>query len=336
MFILIFIVNNTNGDNMKNKYRNSDLALESLSEAVLDEDYTYSYEEQDDIKVEVYKIIKESHHYSKGSYIEISFNTYNHMNTIIQLMSKYLTGLIHNLVHKEDPVIVVVGLGNREFSCDAIGPLSLSHINATHHYHISDRHKDHLYDYICIIPDVTAQSGIESALYVESIVKDFNADLVIAIDSLRAFSYEKLCKVIQINDTGIYPGSGIGNHRKGINQESLGIPVIGIGVPTVIHASSLINHVFDMIEGYFHESIKESSDLKIEKRGKYDGRLSVHQRKIILGELGQLSLKQREQLLYEIISPIDMNYILTHKQIDFDIRILSRIISETINNLRNI
>ncbi len=320
---------------MKNKRLNSDLAIESLHKAIKDQDYTYNIEKYDDVKIESYHILKENYDYNKGTYIEMSFESYQNMNTIITQLKKQIKKLIHSLTHKIDPTILIVGLGNKDLSCDALGPSSVSLINATHHYHISDRHSQFLYDYICIIPNVSAQSGLETASYVEAIVKEHNVDLVIAIDSLRAFDYEKLCKVIQINNVGIYPGSGIGNHRKGINEMNLNVPVIGIGVPTVIHASSLVNGVFSLIEGYFHESMQLSSKLKVGHRDKYEGVLNQYQRKMIFGELGDLSVLQREQLLTEILSPLDYNYIFSHKQIDFDIKILSRIISDALNEIKN-
>ncbi len=336
MFNIFFHVNTKIGENMKNKRYVSDLAFEVLEGALVNQDYTYKEEKIKDIKIETYEILKESdlYHYDIGTYIEISFSSYEYMNVIADTMSTHIKKLIKSF-DINDPTILIVGLGNKDLSCDALGPFTLSSLNATHHYDMMQRHSEHLYDYICIIPGVSAQSGIESASYVESIVKDFDVDIVIAIDSLCAKNYEKLCHVIQINNTGIYPGSGIGNHRKGINQRTLNVPVLAIGVPTVIHASSLVNDVFALIEGYFHESMHDSSLLKVGKRDKYEGKLSDTQRKMILGELGQLTKIQREHLLKEILVPLDYRLVLSDKQIDFDIRILSKIISSSLNQLKN-
>lgn len=315
---------------MKNKRYMSDLAFESLKGALKDQDYTYNKQNFKNISVETYEVLKESdlYHYDKGTYIEISFPSYNDIETIIETISIHLKKLIAS-INKTDPTILIVGLGNKDLSCDALGPMSLSLINPTHHYELMNRHSDHLYDYICVTPGVSGQSGVESAEFIESLVKDFHVDLVIAIDSLCARSYEKLCHVIQINNTGIYPGSGIGNHRKGLNQRTLNVPVIAVGVPTVIHASSLVNDVFSLIESYFHESVGQLSNDKSNEK------LSEYQRELILGELGKLSESKREQLLCEILYPLDYRLILSDKQIDYDIKILSKIISSSLNHLRN-
>ena len=330
MFNRFFIVNTKIGENMKNKRYISDLAFESLEGAKKDHDYRYCKDKIKDITIEKFEILKESdsYHYDIGTYIEISFDSYNNSELLIELLSKQIKNLIKD-INKNDPTILIVGLGNKDLSADAIGPMSVSLINPTHHYELIDRHSNHLYDYICVIPGVSGQSGIESASFTECLVKDFDVDLVIAIDALCAKNYEKLCHVIQVTNTGIYPGSGIGNHRKALNQRTLNVPVIAIGIPTVIHTSSLVNDVFALIENYFHESI----DKMIHENN--ESKLSINQRKLILGELGQLSNKQREQLLYEILDPLDYRLVLSDKQIDFDIKILSRIIALSLNHLSN-
>lgn len=331
MFNRFFIVNTKIGEKMKNKRYISDLAFESLEGAKKDHDYRYHKDKIKDITIEKFEILKESdiYHYDIGTYIEISFDSYINSEILIELLSQQIKNLIKD-IDINDPTILIVGLGNKDLSSDAIGPMSVSMINPTHQYELIDRHGEHLYDYICVIPGVSGQSGIESASFTESIVKDFHVDLVIAIDALCAKNYEKLCHVIQITNTGIYPGSGIGNHRKALNQRTLNVPVIAIGVPTVIHTSSLVNDVFSLIENYFHNSI----DKIISEDNKKESKLSDYQRKLILGELGQLSNKQREQLLCEILDPLDYRLVLSDKQIDFDIKILSRIISSSLNHIR--
>ena len=138
--------------------------------------------------------------------------------------------------------ILVVGLGNPELTPDSIGPKTASMVNATMHLKTFDR-KTFL-NFECseiavFVPGVMAKTGIESSEAVISIAERFNPDVVFAIDALASRAAERLGSTIQISNTGIFPGSGIGNRRAPINESSLGIPVIAIGVPTVINAALL-------------------------------------------------------------------------------------------------
>ena len=135
--------------------------------------------------------------------------------------------------------ILVVGLGNAELTPDSVGPKSALQVNATMHLAPADRQiaKNIECSGIAIcIPGVMAKSGLDSVTTVKAISEKQSFDAVIAIDSLASLSPERLGKTIQISDTGIIPGSGIGCRRTPLNKESLGVPVIAIGVPTVINS----------------------------------------------------------------------------------------------------
>ena len=235
---------------------------------------------------------------------------------------------------KIDPMILFVGLGNETLTSDAIGPRTIKHLRATHHYPLDERHHQQYYDSLCIAPGVMAHTGMETADIISCLVSEYHPDLIIAIDALCAQSYEKICHVIQMNNVGIYPGSGIGNHRKSITESSMGVPVIAIGIPTVIHVSSLVSDVYNLLEGYFKESLDPSTALKVGKRKRYEGRLNEVQRRLILGEIGQLDEQKRVQLLNEVLNPIENQFVMSDKQIDFDIEMISKILSTSINNLR--
>ena len=116
---------------------------------------------------------------------------------------------------------------------------TLNLIRATHHYSIEERHRHQYYDTMCIAPGVMAHTGMETADLLLALVQEFQPDLVIAIDALCAQSDEKICRVIQMNNVGIYPGSGIGNHRKNISEATMGVPVLAIGVPTAVSYTHL-------------------------------------------------------------------------------------------------
>jgi spore protease len=319
---------------MKDYYNSSDLANESLARAIEKKDYHKSIEIVNDIKIEVFEILRKNKIYPHdiGKYVEISFQDFN-KDEIIKQCSLQINQFIKE-INKQDPLILIVGLGNETLASDAIGVKSVKHIKATHHLLNEERHFNHYYNIICVTPNVMAYSGVESADYVYALKEEFKPDLIICIDALCAKSYKKISHVIQINNVGIYPGSGIGNHRKAINKVTMDIPVIAIGIPTVIHVSSLVNEVFQLMEGYFHESLKPASSLKVGKRKEYNGRLNEKQREMIMGELGKLNDSQRESLFYEVMTPLENQMILCDKQIDLDLEVLSEILSQSINNLR--
>lgn len=321
---------------MQKYYTRSDLANESLEKAKEKEDYQRTVKEIDHVKIETFEILRRNDLYPHeiGKYIELSFKDYDEIDSIIQQSTLQIKQLIQESVSKIDPLVMIIGLGNDTLTSDAIGPRSLKYIRATHHIELSVRHENQYYDTICITPNVMAKSGMETADYIRALKEELKPDLLIVIDALCARSYEKICRVIQMNNVGIYPGSGIGNHRKAITKVTMDIPVIAIGVPTVIHVSSLVNEVFCLMEGYFHESMSPSHSLKVGKRKKYSGKLTEGQREMIMGELGKLNEENRQKLFYEILSPLENQMVLCDKQIDFDLEMISKILSKSINDLR--
>lgn len=140
--------------------------------------------------------------------------------------------------------VMVVGLGNREVTPDALGPWVVDNLFVTRHlireYGEEFKKKNHLRCVSAIAPGVMAQTGMEAAEIVQGIMKETKPSVVLAIDALAARSVSRLNTTIQISDTGINPGSGIGNHRKALNEESLGVKVIALGVPSVVHASTIV------------------------------------------------------------------------------------------------
>lgn len=336
MIIFFYFGKYIYGETMKNYYIRSDLATETLERAKENKDYRRRVVEENNIKVESFEILQTSDQYphGKGHYVEITFKDYENVDTISKHFEGTLQHFIKSMTNTVDPLILVIGLGNDTLTSDAIGPRTVQHVRATHHYDLEQRHELHYYNTMCMIPGVMAHTGVETADAVQGMVDMYKPDLIIAIDALCAQSYEKVCRVIQMNNVGIYPGSGIGNHRKSITQTSMGIPVIGIGVPTVIHVSSLVSDVYNLIEGYFKESLNPATALKVGKRKRYEGKLDDVQRKLILGEIGQLDEQQRVQLLREVLDPIESQFVMSDKGIDLDLEMISKILSNSINSLR--
>ncbi len=139
--------------------------------------------------------------------------------------------------------VLVVGLGNREVTADAIGPLTVDQLLVTRHlFPVEKEASEQLKKYrkvSALVPGVMAQTGMETMELLRGIVEETHPDLVLVIDALAARSPKRLNTTIQLTDTGISPGAGVGNNRKQLNKETLGCPVIAIGVPTVLDAVTI-------------------------------------------------------------------------------------------------
>ena len=180
-------------------------------------------------------------------------------------ISKKLAEDIKELVpeRKEEVSVLVVGLGNREVTPDALGPYVADHLHVTRHivkeYGKYAMGKDQVYLVSAVVPGVTGQTGMETLEIVKGVVEETEPDFVVAIDALAARNSKRLNRTIQITDTGIEPGAGVGNRRKELTKKTLGIPVVAIGVPTVVDAATIISdHLEHVLEkqGYSEEEIE--------------------------------------------------------------------------------
>lgn len=153
---------------------------------------------------------------------------------------------------KENGVsVLVVGLGNREVTADALGPRVLDNLYITRHIvrtYGKVAYENTLVNEVSSFePGVMAKTGMESAEIVKGVVAEAKPDALIVVDALAARSTKRLNRTIQIANTGIQPGSGVGNHRNALTEETLGIPVIAIGVPTVVDAATIVNDALEKI-----------------------------------------------------------------------------------------
>ena len=162
-----------------------------------------------------------------------------------------LAGLIRGLLPKNDGLAaLVVGLGNRAITPDAVGPRTMESVLATRHLQDSDAALFSTFRPVCVLsPGVLGSTGIEAARMVRAVVADLKPDAVVAVDALACSEPERLCRTIQITDSGISPGSGVGNSRKALDRVSLGVPVIAVGVPTVMDIRTVADS--DALEGLF-------------------------------------------------------------------------------------
>lgn len=148
--------------------------------------------------------------------------------------------------------VLVVGLGNRDVTADALGPHVADHLFVNRHVVMEygkaayEKKKMHLVS--CIVPGVMAKTGMESVEIVHGVVKETKPDFLIVVDALAARSTRRLNRTIQVATSGIHPGSGVGNHRSALTEESLGVPVIAIGVPTVVDAATIVGDALERLE----------------------------------------------------------------------------------------
>ena len=146
----------------------------------------------------------------------------------------------------EDGPALVIGLGNRAVTPDLIGPLTVDHLLVTRH--LVEQVPEHfgtLRPVAAAAPGVLASTGMESSLVARALAEELKPACVIAVDALASRSLDRLCRTVQLSDTGVIPGSGVGNHRAALDRESLGVPVLTVGVPTVVDGTTL---ALDLLE----------------------------------------------------------------------------------------
>jgi len=179
-----------------------------------------------------------------GKYITVDLPEFSHESELLDGRLTALTETIKNLLPTSAEKILVAGLGNENITPDALGPLCAKGIFSTRHIKgeiIKDLGIKNLKSVSSISTGVLGQTGIETAEYIKGIVNLINPDAVIIIDALASRRLSRLGKTVQLTDTGITPGSGVGNFRKTIDKTTLGVPVISLGVPTVVDGNTIVS-----------------------------------------------------------------------------------------------
>ena len=144
---------------------------------------------------------------------------------------------------------MVVGLGNLAITPDLVGPLAVDHTLVTRHLVAHLKEFAHLRPVAALAAGVLATTGVESGQLIQAVAERLRPGCIVAVDALASRSVERLCRTVQISDTGIVPGSGVGNHRMALNRQTLGVPVLAVGVPTVVEASTLAMDLLGREEG---------------------------------------------------------------------------------------
>ncbi|WP_028610348.1 GPR endopeptidase [Paenibacillus harenae] len=227
--------------------------------------------------------------------------------------AKHFEAFLERLSIPKSARVLIVGLGNWNVTPDALGPLVVENVMVTRHFFelMPDQVADGYRPVSAVAPGVLGITGIESSEIVHGIVEKTKPDLLIAIDALASKAVERVNTTIQIADTGIHPGSGIGNKRKGLTQDILGVPVIAIGVPTVVYASTIVNNTLEMMRSHIEQQNGNTNQ--------------------ILGLVNQMAENERLQLVKEVLSPLGHDLLVTPKEIDEFIEDIANVIASGLN-----
>lgn len=308
--------------------------------------------EVEDIKISMVEIREEGVKQlgkKQGRYLTIEVAGIREQDTELQqkvekIFAQEFSLFLEGIGIKKDDSCLVVGLGNWNVTPDALGPLVCENLLVTRHlYKLQPENVEEGFRPVSAIsPGVMGLTGIETSDIILGVVEKTKPDFVIAIDALASRSIERVNSTIQISDTGIHPGSGVGNKRKELSKETLGIPVIAIGVPTVVDAVSITSDTIDFILKHFGKELKEGNrpsrslapaGMNFGKRKKLtDEDMPEEQhRKTFLGMIGTLEDEEKRKLIYEVLSPLGHNLMVTPKEVDVFIEDMANLIASGLN-----
>lgn len=210
-------------------------------------------------------------------------------------------------------VVLVVGLGNWNITPDALGPKVISKVLVTRHLRgsLPEEIDESVRSVAAISPGVMGITGIETGEIIKGIVDRLKPNLVIAIDALAARKFSRINATIQMSDTGVSPGAGVGNKRMELSEKTLGVPVLAMGVPTVVDAATLVNDTMDrMLDEMIAQTKKGSAFYEM---------------------LNGMDKEEKYQLITEILNPYAGNMFVTPKEVDAVVDRLANIIANSIN-----
>ncbi|WP_028987169.1 GPR endopeptidase [Thermicanus aegyptius] len=268
---------------------------------------------------------------------------------VINALSKVLVRFMQDIGIPEEASCLIVGLGNWNVTPDSLGPTVVENVLVTRHLFelMPDQVEKGYRKVSALSPGVLGTTGIETGDVVLSIVKEIKPDFVVAVDALASRNLARVNTTIQIADTGIHPGSGIGNKRKAISQETLGIPALAIGVPTVVDAVSVASDTIDYLLKHLGRQLKESrtppsarSRLLVdrytplyEKPPSFseEDLPNMEERVTLMGMVGELNEEEKRSLIREVLQPMGYNLIVTPKEVDAFIEEIGNILANGLN-----
>lgn len=328
------------------KYKiRTDLLIDTIETSKEELKLPISKKKLNDITITIVDVdLKQEKTISKkaGRYITIEFTDvtdHNNKEKLINVFKKELKNFLNYLKISEDSTCLVIGLGNDLSTPDALGPNVIKDIIVTKHLYELGEVETGFREVSALSPGVMGNTGIETGDIIEALVNKIKPNFLIVIDALASQSITRLNKTIQMSNSGINPGSGVGNKRKEISKDKLGIPVIAIGIPTVVDATTIVNETINYLYKQVSYYKKNLDDLKnklikpssINYMKQNNNELDKKEKINLLGLLGELTEEERKKLIYEVLSPIGYNLMVTPKEIDFLIIKLSEVIARGIN-----
>lgn len=314
----------------------TDLIIEENIENIKNNSY-----KKNDIQVDDIILNSNTLNRKKGKYVTISYkditdsNNYKNVLNIFEIEFSKMLKYCHI---KKDDKCLIIGLGNPNIISDALGSKTLNDIIVTRHMYLLNEVDTNYRNVSILSPNVIGVTGIDSFEIIKSVIKEVKPNFIICIDSLCAMNIERLNRTIQITSTGITPGSGIGNSRNELSYNTLGIKTIAIGIPTVVDVSVIVSDTINFMLkkiSYLKENINNLKDkLKPVNKINYLSNLkelSNEEKKEVLGYIGLLDDNSLKNLIWEVLSPINANMIVTTKEIDFLTMKLGKLISEGLN-----
>lgn len=330
---------------LKNYEVRTDLIVESIGTDTI-KGLKKKEKKYDDIKVTDITVEHDIKNLNKkkGKYITISFNDVTdsiNRKKVEEIVINELNNILYYSNIKDNDSCLVVGLGNYKSTPDSLGPKVIDELVVTRHlYLINELNVEEGYRNVSsFVPGVMGTTGIEAKDVILGIVREVKPKFIIVVDALASSSIERVNKTIQITNTGINPGSGVGNTRIEISEDTLGIPVIAIGIPTVVDAVTIVSDTLKYLMkkiSYNKSNFNNSSNklkpvTSINYLKEEISELSFKDREKLLGFIGNLSEDEIKELIFEVLSPIGYNLMVTPKEVDFVIEKLAILLSTSIN-----
>lgn len=277
-----------------------------------------------------------------GNYITIEFKDvtdHDNEENVTCVLTNELKKLLKKMEISDNDSCLIIGLGNSKSTPDSLGPETINKLIITNHLYKLGSLQEGYRRVSAINPGVMGETGIETSDIIKSITESLKPDFLIVVDALASSSIERVNKTIQITDTGIHPGSGIGNSRKEISKDVLNIPVIAIGVPTTVDAVTIVSDTIDYMAkkySYTRQNINNPINKLIINNtinyNKKEVKVTKEDKQKFLGLVGNLNYDETRKLIEEVLTPIGYNFMVTPKEVDFIIIKLSNVISSAINN----
>ena len=308
--------------------------------------------EENDIKISLVEVTGEGEKAigkKQGQYLTIEVQGIRQQDSALQqkveaVFVNEFSKFIKQKGLNENSSCLIVGLGNWNVTPDALGPLVCENLLVTRHlFELQPEHVEDGYRPVSALsPGVMGLTGIETSDIIFGVVEKIKPDFVIAVDALASRSIERVNSTIQISDTGIHPGSGVGNKRKELSQDTLGVPVIAIGVPTVVDAVSITSDTIDYILKHFGKELREGdrpsrslvpAGMTFGKKKKLtdEDLPPEEQRQTFLGMIGNLEEEEKRKLIYEVLAPLGHNLMVTPKEVDVFIDDMANLIAGGLN-----